>query len=78
MVAIATHLSVEEISCSVSIFGQMVGQKSNSGRYPQRSPVTVHIKPTTALKREEFLLGKHMLSNGTRIIDGLGLIRLFF
>ena len=34
-----SNSSAVEISCSVSIFGRLVGQKSNSGRYPQRSAV---------------------------------------
>ena len=34
-----SNSSAEEISHSVSIFGRLVGQKSNSGRYPQRSAV---------------------------------------
>ena len=34
-----SNSSAAEISRSVSIFGRLVGQKSNSGRYPQRSAV---------------------------------------
>ena len=34
-----SNSSAEEISHSVSIFGRLVGQKSNLGRYPQRSAV---------------------------------------